>query len=285
VRIPLPPVALSPEAVLTAQEYADGRRTPVEPRDAATVVLTRAGAGGLEVYMLRRQRSMSFAAGMAVFPGGGVDPRDASEDVPWAGPTPTQWAERLGCDVARARALVCAAVRETFEECGVLLAGASGTEVVADVSADYWETDRAALEARTLSLSELLERRGLVLRTDLLGAWAGWCTPAFEPRRYRTWFFVAALPEGQLTRDVSGESVSVHWLPAEEAVAAAEAGELALMPPTYLTCLEVAQYADPAALLEESSSRRVEMFTPSVDKDRLTMMPLHRELLRARGRL
>ena len=75
--------------------------------------------------------------------------------------------------------------------------------VVADTTGDDWEADRVALEARELSLTDFLDRRGLVLRSDLLGAWAGWLTPEFEPRRYRTWFFVAALPEGQVTRDVS----------------------------------------------------------------------------------
>lgn len=283
--IPLPPVALPPEALLKAAEYADGRRTPVEPRDAATVVLARPGASGPEVYLLNRQRSMSFAAGMSVFPGGGVDPRDAAEETPWAGPSPAVWAERLGCDEAEARALVCAAVRETFEECGVLLAGTSASDVVADVSGDDWEADRVALEARSLSLSELLERRGLVLRSDLLGAWAAWTTPVFEARRYRTWFFVAALPAGQLTRDVSSESVSVRWMPAGAAVAAAEEGTLALMPPTYLTCLDVAQYADPAELLAEAATRRIEMFTPTVVGERLSVMPRHQELLQARGRL
>ena len=63
-------------------------------------------------------------------------------------------------------------------------------------------------------MTDFLDRRGLVLRTDLLGAWSGWLTPVFEPRRYRTWFFVAALPEGQRTRDVSTESSAVAWLPA-----------------------------------------------------------------------
>ena len=111
--------------------------------------------------------------------------------------------------------------------------------VVADTTGDDWEADRVALEARELAFTEFLARRGLVLRTDLLGAWSGWLTPDFEPRRYRTWFFVAALPEGQRTRDVSTESSSVTWLPALGAVAAVEAGELLMLPPTYLTCLEV----------------------------------------------
>ena len=78
---------------------------------------------GPEVYLLRRQTSMAFAGGMCVFPGGGVDPRDFDHAVAWAGPTPAEWAARLGVEEPMARALVCAAVRETFEESGVLLAG------------------------------------------------------------------------------------------------------------------------------------------------------------------
>ena len=89
---------------------------------------------------------------------------------------------------------MCAAVRETFEESGVLLAGEAADTVVADTTGEDWETDRAALEARELSFTDFLDRRGLVLRTDLLGVWAGWLTPVFEPRRYRTWFFVATCP-------------------------------------------------------------------------------------------
>ena len=139
---------------------------------------------------------MDFAGGMCVYPGGGVDQRDFDADVAWAGPSPAEWAARLGCDEETARALVCAAVRETFEESGVLLAGTSGTNVVADTTADDWEADRVALESRELSLTDFLNRRGLVLRTDLLGVWDAWLTPIFEPKRYRTWFFVAAAAVG-----------------------------------------------------------------------------------------
>ncbi|WP_082500082.1 NUDIX hydrolase [Nocardioides sp. Leaf285] len=265
MRIPLPPVPLPAEVATVALEYAAGRREPVEPRDAATVVLLRGGERGPEVYLLRRQATMAFASGMAVFPGGGVDPRDFDAEVAWAGPTPTQWAERLGCDEDKARALVCAAVRETFEESGVLLAGPSVDDVVADTTSADWEADRVALEARELALTDLLTRRGLVLRTDLLGVWDAWLTPVFEPRRYRTWFFVALLPEGQRTRDVSSESSSVTWLPAGVAADRADAGELAMMPPTYLTCLEVGDHADPHEVLHVAGSRSVAMFTPTVE--------------------
>jgi 8-oxo-dGTP pyrophosphatase MutT (NUDIX family) len=229
-------------------------------------VLLRPDPSGAAVYLLRRQASMAFAGGMCVFPGGGVDPRDFDHAVAWAGPDPEAWAERLGTDARTARALVCAAVRETFEESGVLLAGPRDQPgaVVADTSGDDWEADRVALEARALSLTDVLDRRGLVLRSDLLGAWAGWLTPEFEPRRYRTWFFVAALPEGQVTRDVSSESSSVAWLPVADALGRADAGEVMLMPPTYLTCLDVARHGTPASVLAQAEGRRVTMFMPEV---------------------
>ena len=265
MRIPLPPVPLPEHLVAVAREYDDGTRTPVEPRNAATVILMRPSADGPEVYYMRRQVSMDFAGGMCVFPGGGVDPRDFDTTVAWAGPSPAEWAARLGCDEETARALVCAAVRETYEESGVLLAGTSDTSVVADTTADDWEADRVALESRELSMTDFLNRRGLVLRADLLGVWDAWLTPIFEPKRYRTWFFVAALPSGQVTRDVSSESSSVTWLPARVAADQADAGELALMPPTYLTSMEVGTHATPDEVLAVAASRSVEMFTPSVE--------------------
>jgi 8-oxo-dGTP pyrophosphatase MutT (NUDIX family) len=258
-------VSLPPQLVAHAREFAEGRRTPTEPRDAATVVLMRPSDEGPAVYLLRRQASMAFAGGMCVFPGGGVDPRDFEEDVAWAGPTPAQWAGRLATSEELARALVCAAVRETFEESGVLLAGPSETEVVADTTGEEWERDRQALEARALSFTAFLEQRGLVLRSDLLGAWSAWCTPDFEPRRFRTWFFVAVLPEGQRTRDVSTESSSVTWLGAGAACDAVDAGELGMFPPTYLTCLEVAQHRTPYDVLAAAEGRVLEMFTPAVE--------------------
>lgn len=260
LRIPLPP-----QLVDQARQYAAGELTPAEPRNAATVVLLRPSEGGPSVYLMRRQTSMAFAGGMCVFPGGGVDPRDFDASVAWEGPSPAEWAARLGTDEATAVALVCAAVRETFEESGVLLAGASHDTVVEDTTGDDWEADRVALEARELAFTEFLARRGLVLRSDLLGVWAGWLTPVFEPRRYRTWFFVASLPEGQRTRDVSSESSSVAWLPAMGAVEAVEASEILMLPPTYLTCLEIGQFGTPGEVLAAAAGREVDMFTPQVE--------------------
>src|SRR3546814_19496635 len=116
--------------------------------------------------MLRRHGGMEFAAGVVVFPGGGGDDRDSELDrALWAGPSPEEWAERMGCNADEAKELICAAVRETFEESGVLLAGTTDS-VVADTTGADWEADRAAHEAREVVFSELLHRCGLVTCND-----------------------------------------------------------------------------------------------------------------------
>jgi 8-oxo-dGTP pyrophosphatase MutT (NUDIX family) len=260
-------VQLPPQLVEHARAFADGTRTPAEPRDAATVILMRPGVVDPDVYLLRRQTSMAFAGGMCVFPGGGVDPRDFDHSVGWAGPSPDEWARWLGTDADMARALVCAAVRETFEESGVLLAGGSADSVVEDTTGEDWEADRLALEAKELAFTEFLDRRGLVVRSDLLGAWSAWCTPVFEPRRFRTWFFVASMPGGQRTRDVSTESSSVTWLSAGGSCDAVDGGEIGMLPPTYFTCLEIAQFVSPSAVLAAAPDRDLTMFTPTVEGD------------------
>jgi 8-oxo-dGTP pyrophosphatase MutT (NUDIX family) len=234
-----------------ARQIQEGRAEAAMPRDASTVILLRdAPAGdGLLVYLLHRVSSMKFAPGAHVFPGGSVDPRDADLSVAWSGPSPAEWGTAFGAGEALARALVCAAVRETFEESGVLLAGPSDDVIVPDTTGDEWETDRQALLDRSLSLAELLGRRGLVLRGDLLRPWAHWITPVIEKRRYDTRFFVAALPAGQRTRDVSSEADGVAWVRPGDAVAAARRGEMALLPPTFMTLAELAPYDSVEAVL------------------------------------
>ncbi|WP_066950437.1 NUDIX hydrolase [Microtetraspora fusca] len=223
-----------------ARDVLAGRVPVVPARDAATVVVLRDSP--LEVYLLRRKATMAFAAGAYVFPGGSVDPRDTDHAVAWAGPSPREWGAAFAADERTARGLVCAAVRETFEESGVLLAGPSATTIVADTTGDDWEADRLALIARELSFAELLDRRGLVLRSDLLRPWAHWITPEIETRRFDTRFFVAALPPGQRTRDVGGEADMVAWMPPAAALARGAAREIMLMPPTFTTLTELSGF-------------------------------------------
>ena len=223
------------------------------PKQAATVLLLRDGVPGLEVYLLRRTRGMPFAGGMTAYPGGGVDPRDGDVETAWAGPSPAEWAHAFGCDERIARELVCAAVRETFEEAGVLLAGApDGGDVVPDVSGEEWEAQRQALLARELSLAELLAARGLALRSDLLRPFAHWITPPAEPRRYDTKFFAAALPVGQEARHVTGEADEVSWLTPSAALAEMTAGIRPMLPPTIHTLGQLEPFADVAAALAGS---------------------------------
>ncbi len=270
---------------------ASGELTPAEPRRAATVLLLRdSGSGGPAVHMLRRRASMAFAGGAYAYPGGSVDPRD-ERPVAWAGPSRAQWAVRMGVDPATAQAIVCAAVRETFEEVGVLLAGASADTVVADTTGADWEADRAALIAHELSFADFLGRRGLVLRSDLLGAWARWITPEFEPRRYDTWFFVAMLPEGQRTLaqgpsesgpsqpgaagsavgpegspGASTEADLALWVRPEEAAAGYDGGELLMMPPTIATLRALQPYASAADVLAAAEAQDL---TPVLARARL----------------
>jgi len=259
---------LPKDFVAHARALATGQLTPAEPRHASTVVLLRDGRDGMQAYLLRRTQTMAFAAGMYVFPGGSVDPRDETlSDEAWAGPPPAAWAQLLSADEALTKALVCAAVRETFEESGVLLAGAGPDDVVADTTGDDWEADRAALVDRSLSFAAMLDRRGLVLRADLLRPWAHWITPEIEPKRYDTRFFVAALPTGQRTRDVGGEADRVAWVRPSDALAAAQSGEMGMLPPTAFTLSEIAAYDDVDAVLAAGTARDVKPVLPKVVVD------------------
>ncbi|MER5371857.1 NUDIX hydrolase [Streptomyces sp. NPDC002132] len=255
-----------PEWPERIRALADGALTPVAPKRAATVMLLKDTDRGPYVHMLRRRASMAFAGGAYAYPGGGVDPRDDDRHVRWAGPTRAWWAERLGVDVTSAQAIVCAAVRETYEEAGVLLAGPAPDCVVGDTTGDDWEADRAALVARETSFAEFLDRRGLVLRSDLLGAWTRWITPEFEARRYDTWFFVAALPEGQRTRNASTEADRTVWIRPEDAAASYDRGELLMMPPTIATLRQLTGCATAAEALAAAPGRDM---TPVLARARL----------------
>jgi 8-oxo-dGTP pyrophosphatase MutT (NUDIX family) len=254
--------SLPPAYAERAREFAAGRLTPVTARPAATVVLLRDTAAGLQVYLLRRLPSMAFAGGMQAFPGGAVDARDTDDAaLGWLGPSPADWASRLGTAEPAARGFVCAAIRETFEESGILLASFPDRSPVVPTGA-AWEDARQALVARQLALSDLLERFCLAVRTDLLRAWAHWVTPRFEPRRYDTWFFLAALPDGQQARDVSGEADRAAWTRPGDAIAAAESGQVVMLPPTWAVLDQLASYETVAAALAAADNRSIETVTP-----------------------
>ncbi|MFT4088432.1 MAG: NUDIX domain-containing protein [Gordonia sp. (in: high G+C Gram-positive bacteria)] len=235
----------------------DERPAPV--RDASTVVLVRDGAAGIEVFLQRRVRQMVFAGGMTVFPGGGVDPRDVDAEIAWAGPEPAWWARTFNTDDDTARALVCAAVRETFEECGVLLAGSGDQVHEAPSSLAHY---RARLVAKELSFAQFLAEHDLVLRTDLLAPLSHWITPKNEPRRYDTRFFLAALPAGQEADGATSEASEAGWLTAAAALEAWNVGEHYLLPPTWAQLRDVAQFGSVADLL--AAPRTIVPIEPSL---------------------
>jgi len=220
------------------------------------------GRAPLQVFLQRRVAGMAFAGGMTVFPGGGVDPADVPEPDRWRGPDPSWWGARLGCSTSLAGALVQAAVRETFEECGVLLA--TGPPGAGAVDPAWLRAARTDLIARRRTLGHLLAEADLTVRADLLRGWARWITPEVEPRRYDTAFFVAVLPSGQDADAHTTEAVEATWWYPVEALEQRERGEIGLMAPTIRTLREIAEHPDSASVLAAAEHREIRPITPRV---------------------
>jgi 8-oxo-dGTP pyrophosphatase MutT (NUDIX family) len=231
-------------------------RPPVPIRPAATVAILRDGhprTMGIDVWLMRRQPTMAFAAGNYVFPGGAVDPPDADPELAWSTDGVAEVAGVFGVDEPFARSLVSAAVRETFEECGVLFGSpAHGPSRTADAA----EAARVALLDGSASWLQTVREADVTLRADLLVPWSRWITPAWSPRRFDAYFFLAALPEGQEPRWVGGEADQAAWSSARVAVAAHEAGAVPMLPPTIAVLREIAD-ADTVADLFAAAPARI----------------------------
>ena len=213
-------------------------------RDAATIAVLRDTEAGIEVFLMRRQRTMAFAAGMHVYPGGAVETSDSL--VPVTSSTDLDdVARRLSTDDPIA--VVAAAARETFEECGVLLAvDDDGRPVVLD---DSFEVERGELAAGRLLFGDLLRARGLRVDGEALVPFAHWVTPEAEVRRYDTRFLAARLPDGQEATERGGEADRVAWWRPAEALASFAAGDTAMLPPTIATLAELGKHATVEAAL------------------------------------
>jgi 8-oxo-dGTP pyrophosphatase MutT (NUDIX family) len=240
---------------------------PLTPRPAATVMLVRdkPPARQIEVFLMRRHSAMDFVAGVMVFPGGGVDDRDRNADIAWFGPEPEWWAQRFGVEPDLAEALVCAAARETFEESGVLFAGPADDPdgIVADTS--IYHDSRLALADHSLSFADFLRKEKLLLRADLLRPWANWVTPKEErTRRYDTYFFVGALPEGQRADGENTETDRAFWTTPRAALDEFADGKSFLLPPTWtqLDSLNGRTVADVLAV-----ERQIVSVTPHLTAD------------------
>lgn len=244
---------------------------PLIPRPASTVMLLRdhGTPESLEIFLMRRHSAMDFVAGVMVFPGGGVDERDRTEkDIAWYGPEPSWWADRLNVDVDLAEALVCAAARETFEESGVLFAGAADDSDILVDDASVYREQRAALADNSLSFADFLRAEKLVLRADLLRPWANWVTPKEErTRRYDTYFFVGAIPQGQRADGENTESDRAFWSTPQAALDEFAEGRSFLLPPTWsqLDSLNGRTVTDVLA-----TERKIVAMEPSLSADKGT---------------
>jgi 8-oxo-dGTP pyrophosphatase MutT (NUDIX family) len=220
---------------------------PVPIRDAATVLLVRDavdddGKASVEVCMLRRNLASEFVAGAYVFPGGSVDPEDGDAEVEalCRGLGDPQASEILGVE-SGGLAVWVAALRECFEEAGVLLAytqpeaGESGPTLLDTTDpamAARFAGYRQGVNNGTIGLLDVCRAEGLVLAVDSVHYVARWITPELAPRRYDTRFFVTAAPVGQVARHDESETIATIWVRPGDALDRFEAGEIELLPPT-----------------------------------------------------
>jgi 8-oxo-dGTP pyrophosphatase MutT (NUDIX family) len=223
--------------------------SPVPARPAATVLLLRDGAAGLEVFMVVRHRAIEFAGGALVFPGGRVEEADAE----LAGGDP------LG-------AFRVAGIRETFEECGVLLARPRGEADLVSAERLVAVADRhhAALLRNERTLPEALAAEGLEPAADALAHWAHWVTPASRSKRFDTHFFLAAAPPDQLAVHDGLESVESVWVAPAQAVAEADAGECRLVFATRKNLEKLARHATVARAMAAARAATVVRVQPEM---------------------
>lgn len=251
-------------------------------RHAASVVLLRDGVCGLEVLLLRRHQASGVLGGVYVFPGGKLDAQDLQPHPGGLDATPESLRDRLGegRDVALeldtatagldpaalAQGLFVAALRETCEEAGVLLAEPCPAIAPGQLSAaastranaaDAWPRLRATLQAGAPWPTALAEA-GWRWRTAALQPWARWITPLNSPLntpRFDTRFFLARLPAGQEVEHDNHEATEALWLPPREALERSWAGEIGLIPPQLMGLAQLARHADVASAWAEAASR------------------------------
>jgi len=238
--------------------------TPPVPRDAATVVLLRDRAGGgVDVFMLRRPARSSFAADAYVFCGGTIDAADGSDEFAAHCPgfDPATAAARLGLgsdDAARrlCTSLHVGAVRETFEESGILIGAHAGGEPLTEADAGLLEAARAECLAGS-RFDDILARHSLQIAPERLTYVAHFITPEHQPKRYDTRFFVAVAPLEQAAAHHPGEATSGGWYSPTEILERHGDDIFRLLPPTRIMCNEVAQHRTASAVVDDLGSRPV----------------------------
>ena len=226
---------------------------------AATILLVRDGAAGLEVFMVVRHHKIDSFSGALVFPGGKVDKGDTHDSVR----TRIDGADGLDDWEFSMRV---AAVREAYEECGVLLARDEHTGKLVDAAKlKAMEPIRDALNRNELTIGELLEKSGLRLAADLLTPFAHWITPNIMPKRFDTRFYLAAAPEDHLAIHDGSESVDSVWIRPADAMAESEAGTKMIIFPTRMNVLKLGRSSNIAHAIETARATKVVTVEPKVD--------------------
>ncbi|MDP1672356.1 MAG: NUDIX domain-containing protein [Burkholderiales bacterium] len=265
---------------MSAEQAKGGERSgkPVVPMPSATVTIVRDAKGGIEVLMMRRNLKSGFVPGMHVFPGGGVDDTDfcfknnglctCFDDVRASG--------ALGLNTD-GLAYWAAAIREAFEESGLLLArdGRGATLSLRDAGiAQRFTEHRRRLNAGQLAFPDLLQAEDLQLAADQLTYFAHWITPVGLPRRYDTRFFMAEAPEGQEPLQDERETIAAAWVSPGEALSRHRRGDFEMRTPTVRTLEDFADYDSVASLRRGLAARRdVRVQLPRIGPDGRRIMP------------
>jgi 8-oxo-dGTP pyrophosphatase MutT (NUDIX family) len=254
--------------VIVSHYLVSVKPAPATPVPAATLVLLRnRSAGAFEVLLIRRHSASKFAAGDFVFPGGKIETSDGLEDAAaWCRSVDAgAAARRLGLASPPSAALGhwVGAIRETFEEVGILLAYAPDGRPVRVDAARYGDYRRAC-QADHRAFWDMLRAERLTLATDALVYFAHWITPEIQPLRFDTRFFAAPMPEGQEAVADEREITEVRWLTPREAIDANARGQLSLRNPTVKNLQLFDGASSAAAALAQLDGREVRTILPRV---------------------
>lgn len=246
---------------------------PLIPRPAATLILVRDGQDGIEVFLMQRTHKAAFVPGGYVFPGGAVDPADSDNDFGnhCAGMDDVSASRLLGT-ADGGLAYWVAAIRECFEEAGILLARDSRErmlDLVRPQDAAAFAMLRQQVATGELPLAEVCRSRGLRLALDQLVYFGHWVTPAGAPRRFDTRFFVAVAPERQVASSDNVETIGHAWIRPAEALERHRAGELDMMFATVRTLESLSRFSDTGALMRHARAlQSIPTFLPRVSRGR-----------------
>lgn len=241
-------------------------KPPAKPEAAArlasTMLLLRESADGMEIFMVVRHHEIDFASGALVFPGGSVEPGDR---VIAGRPELFTGGEGIDADVL---ALRIGGVRETFEECGILLARPRGSSALvgAERLKAIDQTRRADLDAGTISFADLVAAEDLVLALDLLVPFAHWITPVRMPKRFDTHFFLAVAPADQVGLHDGKETVDSIWIGPRQALDEAKSGRFKILFPTTRNLIKLARDRTAGEAIARARAGRVVTVMPEMVK-------------------